>query len=95
MVYTIPHKNGDDWGMGWCKWHCFNHMILDHLTNFGLRRFDLNQRWDNNKPYATALQAAAPTFDCNDPSGLRSPTWSLKQRHFCCRDYGVGALDEK
>ena len=26
MVYTIPHKNGDDWGMGWCKWHCFNHM---------------------------------------------------------------------
>jgi hypothetical protein len=19
----------------------------------------------------------------------------LKQRHFCCRDYGVGALDEK
>ena len=21
-----PIKNGDDWGMGWCKWHCFNHM---------------------------------------------------------------------
>lgn len=59
-------------------------------------------------PYSTVVQhpavkvehvyhwhAAAPTFDCNDPSGLRSPTWSLKQRHFCCRDYGVGCSPQQ